>query len=88
MAAGCWAERVAQRAARTDVGRRMRLEMGLWVELEGRTRSRQEYWSAPEAGMSGRGGWRREEPLREDMYGLMRSCDEGVDEQGAEEPHS
>ena len=38
--------------------------------------------------MTGLGGWRREEPLREDMDGLVRSCDEGVDEQGAEEPHS
>ncbi len=64
--AGCWAERVAQRAERTDVGCRMRLEMG----------------------MSRRGGWRREEPLREDMDGLVWSGDEGVDEQGAEEPHS
>ena len=40
-AVGCWAEWMAQRAARMDVGRRMRLEMGLRVDLQGRARSRQ-----------------------------------------------
>ena len=87
-AAGCWAERVAQRAERMDVRRRMKLEMRPRVKWEGRARSRQEFWPTLEAGRSGLGGWRREEPLVEDRDGLVWSCDEGVDEHGVEAPNS